>query len=311
MKFIKFLLVIVVLVPIGYFVFISIEREKSLQIEPIVFKESDKNVEDIRREISSLRNLSSERISTLSFESIQNKIDENHKAKLFSQKERDNDNYRLNLSKDLFSAYALHFVEYCRRKFKSGTCLDSDFRQIQSEALKLSRSTYLEKGAELDVELKTIQATVSKYFEIRNFINSCNNYSFIYYGMDIIYPVDEDLVKVERARAYIDKKMENVFLNNCANLKSMVSEIPVNLFNAHFEYLNNKIQKNLNRFNEFKYQSEYSNSVYSPLKRQIDLLYADAYNMREEDIDFKYQQLEILLNTDNKKAIEYFRNLEE
>jgi hypothetical protein len=268
-------------------------------------------VEDIKREISSLQNLSSERISTLSFETIQNKIDENHKAKLFSQKESDNDNYKINLSKDLFSAYALHFVEYCRKKFKSGTCLDSDFRQIQSEASKLSRSTFLEKGAELDVELKTIQTTVSKYFEIRNFINSCNNYSFIYYGMDIIYPIDEDFVKVYRARAYIDKKMENVSLNNCTNLKKLLSEVPTNLFNAHFEYLNNKIRKNLDRFNEFKFQSEYSNNIYSPLKRQIDLLYADTYGMREEDIDFKYQQLEILLNTDNKKAIEYFRNLEE
>ena len=311
-KTLKFILIITVVLPLVFFSKKIIEGEGELSGGIVINDTSlNKNVNDIQVEINSLERGPSDKLYSDTYKSIKNKIDEWYKEELFSQSTRANKQYRMDLSNNLFTAYALHFVNYTEKKFMSGTCHDLDYKTIHSAAIELSRSPFLRKGDDFDLKLNEIQTTTSKYFEIRNFINSCNNYSFIYFGMDVNFPVEDDLVKVRRARTYLDRKMENTNINNCSNLKAVLAQIPENLFNAHFDYLKAKIQKNSDLFAEFKYQSDYSNNIYSPLKRQIEKLYTEGYGMKESYVDYKYGLLELLLNTDNKKAIEYFRNLEQ
>jgi hypothetical protein len=66
----------------------------------------------------------------------------------------------------------------------------------------------------------------------------------------------------------------------------------------------------MGRFNEYDSQTDYSTSVYEPLKNQLNLLSNDIYGVEDNFFLYEYKKLENLLKESNRKAFNYFRNIQ-
>ncbi|MCL2312735.1 MAG: hypothetical protein FWC41_09680, partial [Firmicutes bacterium] len=142
---------------------------------------------------------------------------------------------------------------------------------------------------------------------IAGFISTCNNFSPSYYGVSDYFPNVND--KVQKSRTYINSNLDNSKVNNCERLKAGLREIPKKLFDKHITYLHKKINENGSRYKEFNYQSDYSNTIYTPLKNQIDALDNDVYGVSDNVFENERNTLENLLSNRNRDAVDYFRQL--
>jgi hypothetical protein len=143
---------------------------------------------------------------------------------------------------------------------------------------------------------------LSKYDEIEAFVVSCSNFLYSNYDIGSSFPVNEVSSKIQTSRTYLSRGLGNRYVNNCSRLKDGLREIPENLFNKHVSYLSSKIQQNSGKYKNYKYQSDYSKEIYTPLKNQIDGLDNDIYGINSNTFDSNHDSLIRLLSEDNRKA---------
>lgn len=304
MKAIKIIFAVAVIAIIGFFVW-----KWLVKIEGVGAVTPPKNqfITRIESEINSLIKSPKNVFCQKFYKDIQYHITDYHKQGFLGKTESDNNQWKEILSKNLYSAYAPKFAEQTMHVFNGLEWKINDLKFIHSEVLVLQSSTYLEQSSPVATSFKNIRMILAKYDEIAGFISTCNNFSYSYYSSGDQFPDVSD--KIQKSRAYLSNNLDNSYVNNCTRLKDGLHEIPQKLFDKHISYLHTKIQKNSSRYNEYKYQSDYSNNIYTPLRNQIDALNNDIYGINDNTFNSEYSSLDNLLGSYNRQATDYFRQL--
>ncbi len=193
--------------------------------------------------------------------------------------------------------------------FKGSDWELDDLKVIRTEVKKLQNSVYLEQDSPIENSFQEIDNILTKYDEIATFIYSSKSYSFSNDSINVNFPVEEVSKIIQQSKTYLVNHLDNPYVNNCTRLKDGLSEIPQTYFFQHVKYLQSKIGANLGRFSEYSFQSDYSNTIYTPLKNQIDALDNEVYNVGADIFYKEYNDLKELLNIDNHNATDYFRSL--
>ncbi len=233
-------------------------------------------------------------------------IDDYHKNGKLAKDKSENDQWKANLSQNLYSAYADKFIKQAFYVFNHKEWKPEDLNFIRSEYQTLRNSPRLEKDSPVDKEFAKIRAIFSKYDEIAGFIASCKGFSYTGSDLSARYPISEANNFISRAAAYRNNRLGNAYVNNCVRLHYELTEIPQNLFKAHVHYLDNKISYWSDLYSNYNSQKAYADNLYTPLRNEIYALDNDSYNVA--NFDSEYRRLTAKWETDGTKAYNYFNN---
>ena len=311
MRTIKIVLTIAVIATIGFFIVRGI-----VNIEPPDEVRPSTNcpfIERIEKKIDSLSHAPVSAFSTTLRDQITFDIAAFHRQGSLGESESSNNQWKEILSRNLFSTYASKFVEQAMHVFGGSEWRDADLRFIRSEVAYLKRSEFFDPTANF---FNGIDAILAKYDEISRFIATSNNFSFSNFELSARFPVSDVNQIISRSRTYLnnlnsgsDMAYRNV--NNNIRLRNSLNAIPQNLFNRHIAYLRTKIQQHASSFRDFDSQPDYSNTVFTPLRTQIDALNNDVYRIDNAVFQRERNSLTELLSSYNLQATNYFRELEQ
>jgi len=313
MKAVKIILAIAVVAIIGFFVtkwLIDFIPPEDINLPENQYTERDSIM------IDSLKRIPVDKFCKVYYLKVQATIDEDFRngslgltsykeGNIWKEKKDDNLNnqwYEI-LSRDLYSAYASKFVDQAMFVFNGSTWSNQDLKFIRDELNELMNSSYYEQSSRVFNPIKDI---LSKYDEINNFINACKGYTFSNYDLEITFPDVSE--KIQKSKAYITNNLDNSYVNNCTRLKEGLQAIPKILFDKHISYLTKKVNDNGARYSEFNYQSDYSNTIYTPLRNQVDALNNDIYGIGDNVFNNAYHSVYNLLSDYNRDATNYYKN---
>jgi len=315
MKAVKIILAIVVVAIIGFFVtkwLINIDPPKDIDLP------KNQYTERIESEIDSLKKMPENKFCKEYYLKVQATIAEDYRngslgltsykdGSIWKEKKDDNLNnqWKEILSKDLYSAYAPKFVEQAMYVFSRSEWKNDDLKFIRNEVKNLKSSAYLGSTG-LVTSFDEINAILAKYDEINNFINACKGYTYSNYDLESTFPDVSE--KIQKSKAYITNNLDNSYVNNCTRLKEGLQAIPKILFDKHISYLTKKVNDNGARYSEFNYQSDYSNTIYTPLRNQVDALNNDIYGIGDNVFNNAYHSVYNLLSDYNRDATNYYKN---
>lgn len=315
MKAVKIIIAIVVVAIIGFFAtkwLINIDPPKPIDLPTNLYTER------IESEIDSLKKMPESKFCNDYYLKVKATIEEFYRdgalgltfykdGNIWKEKKDDNLNNQWNeiLCKNLYSAYAPKFVEQAMYVFSRSEWKNDDLKLIRNEVKNLKSSAYLGSTG-LVTSFDEINTILAKYDEINNFINVCKGYTYPNYDLQSTFPDVSD--KIQQSNAYITNNLDNRYVNNCTRLKEGLPSIPKILFDKHINYLSKKTNDNGSRYIEFNYQSDYSNTIYTPLRNQVDALNNDVYGIGDDIFKDGYDSVFKLLSTYNEAANNYFRN---
>lgn len=310
MKAIKIGLAIVVIGMIGFFVIKSLGSTN--EVEEIL---PPKNafVERIQNKIDSIKAQPDNEFNKSIYNDITYLIDDHYKPHppqypygRLGDTQWENDQQKKNLSRNLYAAYANKFLEQALYVFKNKEWSPADLAFIRTEYKELQDSPYLESGNSMNSRFGEIKRVFDKYDEINYFISSCNNLSYPRVpSLTDNFPIEEVRSKLDRVKAYRNKKLENSYLNNCKRLHSELNAIPQILFRKHVNYLDNKINSWTGMYGGYNSQKAYTENIYMPLKNEIDLLYNELYEIPDSPKN-NFNRLMGKLEEDSSNAYDYF-----
>lgn len=302
MKSIKIILAIVVVAIIGFFVtkwLINFIPPKDIDLP------KNQYAERIESEIDSLKKMPESKFCQKYYNDVKYRINDYFNQGFLGNNESDNSQWQEILLKNLYSAYAPKFVEQAKYVFSRTEWKYDDLKFIRNEVKNLKSSAYLGSTG-LVTSFDEINTILAKYDEINNFINACKGYAFSNYDLEITFPDVSD--KIQKSRAYITNNLDNSYVNNCTRLKEGLQAIPKILFDKHISYLTKKVNDNGARYSEFNYQSDYSNTIYTPLRNQVDALNNDIYGIGDNVFNNAYHSVYNLLSDYNRDATNYYKN---
>ena len=224
------------------------------------------------------------------------------------ESQSDNDQWKKILTSNLYSAYADKFIKQAFYVFNGSQWKSDDLILIRNEFQILRKSPFLAKHSLVDNRFAEIQTIFAKYDEINNFITSCKYFYYPGTGSALAnqFPIDQVRGKIEREKKYRIGHLENSHVNNCLRLHNELKEIPQTLFYKHVFYLDEKIKYWSGVYSKYNSQQAYSNSVYTPVKNEINALEKEMYN--SPDFDSEYTNLMNKWDADATKAYKYFNN---
>jgi len=306
MKTVKIILSLVAIATIGFFIWkwVIFIDDPEIITPPI-----NQFTVRIKSEIESLKKMPANIFCPKLYNDIQYLINDYYQNEFLSENAIDNNTWREILSSNLYSAYAEKFVEQAIFVFSRSQWENDDLNFIRSEFVSLQSSPFLDLTGPVASSFSSIKTILAKYDEITSFIFTCNSFSYSQDGLDKIFP--DVSAKIKKSRAYLANNLDNQYVNNCAQLKNELKEIPKNLFYKKVRYLHSKISRHGDRYTEFNYQSDYSKTIYTPLKNQIDHLNNDIYGIKDTDFNNGYNSLDNLLSMHNRNATDYFLKIME
>lgn len=262
----------------------------------------------IEKELKSLESSPSSAQCKNTYQTIKYMIDTDHKGGNLGTNAKDNDNWKEFLSKDLYSIYSPKVAEFPMKVFGGSDWPAQDIAFIRSEVSLLLRSPFLEQNSNVDNDFKRVSIILNKYDEINNFLSGCLGFSLSYSNIPEEYPLSDALNRITQAKSYLANDLENSYVNNCVRLKEGLSNVSLILFQKHVAYLESKIQSNTGRYNQYSYQSDYMNTIYNPIQKQIEQLDENPYNVPYEVFEANTDRLKQMLQNDNNNAYDYFAN---
>lgn len=148
---------------------------------------------------------------------------------------------------------------------------------------------------------------IEKKNKVKNFISSCNGFSYSNYELNSSFPDLRD--KIQKSRVYLTNNLDNqylnIVLNNNAQIKDGLKDIPKKLFDKHVSFLQRKINNNGGRYTEFKNKDEYSSIIYTPLRNQVEAL-NNIYGLSRSVFNNGYNYIDNLLRKFNDDANYYY-----
>ena len=299
MKAVKITLAIAVVGLIAFFV-----------IKSLIFSDGPTKVtapknlftERIEKEITAIAQLPENKFCPDTYKNVKYLIDDYYNSQRLGKNQSENDQWKENLSKELYSAYADQFIKQAFFVFNGSEWSSENLKFIRSEYQVLKKSPFLENGSPVDNSFSKIRQILGKYDEIVSFISSCKGFSFSDYSLSSTFPVSDVQNKISRARAYRNSNLENGYVNNCVRLHNQLKEIPQSFFNAHIRYLKNKISNWSNMWCNYNSHKDYSQNLYNPLRNEINDIdnYSNIYNV--PNFASEYNNLLQIWSNDNKKA---------
>ena len=301
MKAIKISLVVIVISTISFFVIrslVSTDNVGDIQQSGNLF------VDKIRLEIKGLQEKSENKFCNEYYTEVAYHIDDYHKNGKFGQNKLENDQWKENLSKQLYASYSDKFIKQTFNIFKRSDWLSADLIFIRKEYQVLLSSKMLERNSPIDRRFNEIKAILNKYDEISDFIKTCKNFTISQTGLDISFPIDEVKMRILTAVNYRNNRMGNPYVNNCTLLHNELKNIPQILFGAHVKYLDNIINTWSNMFANYNSQKSYVNGLYNPLANKIEELDSEIYKV--DNFTYEYSRLKKNWEADATKAYGYF-----
>jgi len=254
----------------------------------------------IEQEIDSLGKLPDSKFCKDFYKEVEYHIEDYYKSGRLGKNQSENDQWKENLSKNLYSAYADKFIKQAFYVFLGSEWKSEDLQSIRSEYQTLRKSSFLKRGSPVDNKFTEIQNIFSKYDEIAGFISVCKGFSYLSSGLTDRFPVSDVQDKISRAAAYRNNRLENGYVNNCTRLHDGLREIPQALFQAHVSYLNNKITQWSGLYSNYPTFNDYNKELGQPIQSEIDALDNDIYNV--VNFDSEYKNLSDKWNADKKAA---------
>jgi hypothetical protein len=300
MKAVKIILAIVVVAIIGFFVtkwLINIDPPKDVDLP------KNQYTERIESEIDSLKKMPENKFCQKYYNDVQYRIDDYFDQGFLGENESDNIQWQEILSKNLYSAYAPKFVEQAMYVFSRSEWKNEDLKFIRSEVKILKNSTYLGSTG-LVTSFNEINTILAKYDEINGFINACKGFPCFNYDLETTYP--DVSGKIIKSRAYITNNLDNSYVNNCTRLKDGLQSIPKILFDKHISYLTKKINDNGARYNYISTQPEYNQTIYIPLRNQVNALNNDIYGISDDAFEYGSKSVLNLLSGYNRDAADHY-----
>jgi hypothetical protein len=300
MKAVKISLAVIVVAVIGFFVIRSLVTTG--KVKPIDLPKNQ-FTERIEQEIDSLGKLPDHQFCKDFYKEVGYHIADYYKQGRLGKNQSENDQWKENLTKNLFSAYADKFIKQSFYVFRDSEWDINALNFIRSEYQTLRKSPLLEHGSVVAQEFDKFQAVFEKYDEITGFISSCKWFSYSSSSLSDRFPIADVASRISRAATYRNNRLENEYVNNCTRLHDGLKEVPQALFRAHVRYLDNKIYQWSGLYPKYNSQSDYANNLYKPLKSEIDALDNDIY--RVANFNSEYNRLSNKWSADNTKAYNY------
>lgn len=279
---ISFIVTVVAAICAGIFLWVqSVKppKEVKTQENPFTIK--------IEKEITELKAKPNNKFCKDFYKEVAYHINDFYKQNRFGTNQSENDQWKENLEKTLYSAYGEKFIKQVKTVFRGSEWKPEDLKFIQAEKNELKKSKLLVTGSPVDMEFTTIQTALNKYNEIVSFISSCKGYDFSNTELTARFPIDDVQDKILRSTSLRQNQLENQFVNNCTRLHDGLKEIPQLLFRAHVKYLENKINDWSGLYANYNSQSDYSNNLYKPIKAEIEALDNKIYTVSNFDSEYK------------------------
>jgi len=303
MKIFKIILVVIVVTAIGAGIFFWMQSLKGPEKVKAPESAFTKKVEG---EIEQLKVKPDNKFCRDYYNQVAYHINEFYKQDRLGNNQSENDQWKVNLESNLYSAYVEKFIKQAKTVFRNSEWKPDDLRFIQTEMNELKRSNLLVAESPVDKEFTTILTALNKYDEVVSFISSSKGYGYSNTDLSARFPIADVQSKISRATLLPSKRLENEFVNNCSRLHDGLKEIPQSLFRVHVRYLDSKISNWSGMFSNYNSQSDYANNLYKPLKAEIDELDNTIYNV--SNFDSEYNRLTKKMNDDSSQATRYFLN---
>lgn len=262
--------------------------------------------ERIEKEIDSLIKMPDNRFCKEFYNEVSYHIDDYYNSGRFGNNPPENEQWKENFTKTLYSVYSDRFIHQAFYVFRNSVWDIADLRFIIDEYRILRNSPLLERDSPVDKKFTEIQQIINKYNEIADFVTDCRSFSYTSYGLSDRFPVSKVEDKISRMNRYINNRLENTYVNNCIHLHNELKTVPPTLFSKHADYLSRKIQQWSGLYDNYNSQSDYANNLYTPLRNEIRLLDNDVYNVASTVFNDNYNKLIRRLDADSGKAYEYF-----
>lgn len=221
MNIIKISLVLIVVAVIAFFVVQALWTPPPPPPPPIPQNQFN---EKIKEEIQVLTNAPDDKFTKNLYLEICNQILEFFKNGKLGKDSLENTRMQKSLTKQLYDAYVMKFISQAFYVFNNSEWKSDDLSFIQSEYKELQNSELFQGGSPIDKKFEEIKEVISKYDEIINFINTCNNPD----GNTI----DELNNKKAQANKYIENELDNQYVNNCIRLHLELKRVIENLDTA-------------------------------------------------------------------------------
>jgi hypothetical protein len=303
MKTIKISLAIAVIGLITFFVINSLTTLVAPPPPPPVVNQFTKIIDE---EINALQRITVTSFKDLqtSYDDVKFDIDDYYGEKRLGKNQSENNQSKQRLSKNLYSIYVVKFINLANSVFRNSEWNVQDLVFIKSESNTLKRSTFLQPGNGVDIQIIQIQKVLSKYDEINKFIISCKGFPYSSNSFNSVFPIDLIKQKIQRAAIYKRNRLENSLVDNCSILHSQLNQTSKYLFYAHIKYLDKKINTYSGTYSAYNSHGEYAREFYLKLKEEINVLDNDIYSV--SNFDNEYDNLIEKLNEDNSNAKSYF-----
>jgi hypothetical protein len=300
MKALKIILAVIVVAAIAFFVrqsLVTIDATGKISLPENQFTKR------LEQEIDSLGKLPNSKFCNDFYREISYHIDSYYDENRLGATPSENEQWKENLSKNLYSVYVGKFIRQAFYVFRHSEWKIENLNFIRDEYQTLRKSKLLEKGSPADEKFKEIQTVFSKYDEIVGFITACKGFSYSADDLSDRFPIAGVKAKISQAAKYLNNHLENKHVNHCTRLHNGLKEIPQILFRTHTRYLDNKINRWSDLYHNYNSQSDYANNLYKPLKNEIEALDNNIYNVA--NFDKEYNKLLDKWSADNTKAYNY------
>jgi hypothetical protein len=248
----------------------------------------------IEQQIDSLKKMPESSFCEKFYNEIKFYIEEDFINNRFGNTQLENDQWKKNLSSNLYAAYTDKFIKQAFYVFNGSEWEEKKINFIRAEYKTLQnegkQTNMLEQNSITDIKLNEIQNIFAKYDEITGFINSCKAFSLSKYtDINTSFPISDVETKISRSKEYLGNNLENDYVKSCKRLKTNLSEVPMILFKAHVIYLDNKINYFSGKYiNCCSSLAEYNNNVYSIIDDEIGKLYIESYTgISIQDIEYE------------------------
>ncbi|MBK7181457.1 MAG: hypothetical protein IPH89_00190 [Bacteroidetes bacterium] len=301
MKTLKISLALIVVAAITFFVirsFVAPDKVEEIKSSGNPF------IDKIQQEIKTLQLKPENKFCKEYYTEVSYHIDDYHKNSRLGKSKLENDQWKENLSKQLYAAYTDKFIKQAYYIFNRSDWAINDLSFIRNEYRTLQSSPMLERNSPIDRRFNEIKSIINKHDEITVFIASCKGFSYSQKDLDMQFPIVDVSSKISKAISYRNNRLENSFVNNCTRLHSGLNEIPQALFRAHVKYLDNMINTWSNMFTNYNSQKAYVDGIYSPLENKIDELDNNIYKV--SDFSSEYDRLKEKWQNDGTRAYNHF-----
>lgn len=303
MRTIKISLAVIVVAAIVFFVirsFVTTDKVDEIRQSDNPF------VDKIQQEIKALELKPDTKFCKDYYNEVAYHIDDYHKNGRLGKSTLENNQWKENLSKQLYAAYADKFINQAFYIFNRSDWGNNDLVFISSEYRALQSSPMLERNSPIDKRFNEIKTIFNKYDEITGFISSCKGFSYSETSLDKQFPVDDVSVKISKAKSYRNNRLENSYVNNCTRLHKGLNEISQVLFKAHCAYLDKKIDYWSGSYTGYNLQKTYRDNVWIPLNNEIGTLDNDIYNV--SDFNSEYNRLKRKWDAEGTNAYNFLNS---